>query len=269
MKAASRNSTTQEWSFQCECPFDKKELSSTNGGMVTLAAYAFDRFGHVFKPGLAVIPSVAPLVLTILPFVIAFGAMAAMHRAKCMKTRPRPTFGDNDVVNPMHTTAGVVMQEQHQRRAERLRRQSVSLADANIGFRSIRVIQKNFRVETSNERGGKKDEDGDKRPTGVISRVLLRYSCQRRWWSAMKGSHELLAIFTGHRKPGMGANERLVIFIGCLYSNMLGATLMFHQYVHRKSGTPPTRVRHPVVFVATAGTYTLFSHLRLPPSPPP
>lgn len=220
---------------------------------MTLAAYTFDRVGHVFKPGLDIIPSIAPLVLVIIPLVIALVALAAIEvterrRAKEKASRPKPTFEDdgNHVVNPLNTDDGVRVRERHRRSVSGQRRQESGnlennnnvggggLEDHAMGGSLRTFARRLFRVETSVETDEDEENeatDEDSSPTGVVSRVCLRYPWQRRWWSAMKGSHELLAIFTGRRKPGMGPSERLVIFIGCFYVNMLGTTIMFHQYV--------------------------------------
>ena len=206
---------------------------------MALVAYTFDRFGNVFKPGLSITPSIAPLVLVIVPLVITLVALAAIQvterrRAKDKTTRnpPKPSFRDNHVVNPMHTADGARVQDEHKRMETRRRIQMGTLED-NSSMRSFRMIARRlFRLETAvtddDENEGTAE---DTQSTGCASRVCLRYSWQRRWWLALKGSHELLAIFMGRRMPGMGPSERLLIFIGCFYSNILGATILFHQYV--------------------------------------
>ena len=56
---------------------------------------------------------------------------------------------------------------------------------------------------------------------------VLRRPWQRRVWRAMRNSHDLLSIFLGERKPGLGVSERLVLFLGHLQSQVMGVTLMF------------------------------------------
>ena len=55
----------------------------------------------------------------------------------------------------------------------------------------------------------------------------LRRAWQRMAWRSMRQSHELLAIFLAQRRPGMGVSERMVLFVGCLESQLMGITLMF------------------------------------------
>ena len=254
LDGASHNSSNEQWSFQCACPVDEDEMT-TFGTIMAMSLYTFDRFGRVFRPGLVIEPSIAPLIMATIPFVFAAMVLAVIkmylwsraryRRAKDRRTThsPAPTFDNNqvNVVNPLNAAARGRVQARQRRSVERLRRQSVTNLEevAAAGSGSLRFFRHFFRVESSgadaneatNEAANEAENEAEENAkTCCVSKKCLRYSW-RRWWTSTKGAHELLAIFTGRRRPGMGLNERMVIFVGCVYSNMLGGTLMFHQYV--------------------------------------
>ena len=98
-----------------------------------------------------------------------------------------------------------------------------------------------FRVETDGVGGDGDDGATDagaeamEGMTGiclVIFTRVLRKPWQRRMcvamWNAMKANHELLAIFLAERKPGWGASQQLVVFLGCFASQVMGVTLFYH-----------------------------------------
>jgi hypothetical protein len=236
LSQAEMNSTAGTWSLICQCAVDKSEIE--NSVTASLIDYTFDRFGRVFSPGRIIKPSVAPLVITILPTLVALVALVAITLSRSRKTRvrkrPLPPELDNAVVNPLHTASMTNIKERQQRCEEWRRRASVTRAPSGDNATSsaeggtIRIIRGIFGVQTNHEED---DQEEDRtKAASMIFGMCLRYSWQRRWWLSMQDSHELLAIFKGPERRGMGLNERLVIFLGCFYSNMLGATLMYYQY---------------------------------------
>ena len=242
------NKSSKSTLLKCECGVDQNDLSK--GVLMCVSGYTFDRLGHAFKPGLAAKPSTAPLVCAVVPIilVLVIVAIRAIYRCRyraAMRTRmigttaqtseansvinplhteegTRARVRQNSKINPLHTTEGVRTTEKlsrlsHANRLSQNRRRS-DIQSASLPGRLVRQL---FAYE-SHGAGGVNEGAGN------ASRPWLRYWWQRQWWERMRGSHQLLAIFTGRRSRGMGVIERLLLFLCGLYSNMFGVTLMFY-----------------------------------------
>ena len=219
---------------------------------MALVRYTFDRVGRVFDTSSRTAVSIIPVIVAVAPIGITLIALLALQvyacRACTKTTSPdRRTNAatavedgqqdfhfDNPIRPRLHRAASSTEQAENRRQqfAEQQQRQQQQ-RDERGPFGFTKGL---FRVNTGAHQADAVVEMQDRHAAAAsdsnslcsclrLPRLRLRL---RLIWSGMKESHELLAIFMAQRQPGMGASERLALFLGCLESQLLGATLMYH-----------------------------------------
>ena len=237
----SMDNATGDWSVTCDCAVKKTDLKKS--ATLALVRYTFDRVGRVFDTSVPTEVSLIPVIVAISPIVIALVTLLALQiyaRCECTKTTSpdRRTNvaaavegGQQDFHfdNPIRPEQAENRRQQFAEQQQRQQQQrdargpfgfTKGLFRVNTGAHQADAV-----VEMQNRHAAAASDPNSLCSCLRLPRLRLRL---RLIWSGMKESHELLAIFMAQRQPGMGASERLALFLGCLESQLLGATLMYH-----------------------------------------
>ena len=203
------------------------------------------RFGRVFKPGARIKVSTIPVIVATVPIIVVLAALLAI-RLFCKSPLSVPVVvavqqgtgvansSEIDVVevpNPLQMHNNPLAKR---RSMESMRRRQTLTRERN-GRGLMRHL---FRIETPQlEMEDSHSHASD--ASGATNRhcCCLRRPWQRLLWSSLKNSHELLAIFLAKRTPDMGANERLVVFLACLESQLVAVTLLYYLHVCYELGS--------------------------------
>jgi hypothetical protein len=141
-----------------------------------------------------------------------------------------------EVCNPLNSIPEAILRRELRNFAS-LRRTFGHDNDHDHRIIQTDVVRGLFRIEMDG--GGGDGEiaraNGAAEEMSGVCNLILRRPWQKRMWitflGGLRNSHELLAIFLAARKPGWGASERLVIFLGGFASQVMSVTLMF--YLHQ------------------------------------
>ena len=226
-----RNGSTNLWSVECTCNITAEDLES--GVHVAIALYTFDNVGRIFltKLGTLAKASLAPVVVACSPIVLGLLALLGWliylklyklsFQAETDNTNRNNVSAPSSQVSSGHRLQPQRFSSNNRRNEFARRRQQQHIADGRSRVRRL------FHVASAVETLELTDDESSNTTCGGL---LLRHVWQRHTWAVMKESHELLAVFLSKRRNGLGAVERLAIFVSYTELQILVVTVTFDAY---------------------------------------